>query len=212
MLKVRWTSRSSSLLVVQYSAFNNVSGIGYRPQCIIRNFASRPGPSGSPKRTHPDKINYNRADLELLVYPPPVEQLSYPYVTAKNLESAKEPPRRVKMLVRDFIEDALYNPNYGYFPKRATIFNSSGDPLDFHKIRDINELHTIVAKRYAGYGYDGDGPGRQIFHTPTELFRVRYMFTTKWSKFLSAGTYLATLWPCYCAMLDFGIPSQVFPL
>ncbi|EJD07611.1 DUF185-domain-containing protein [Fomitiporia mediterranea MF3/22] len=78
------------------------------------------------------------------------------------------------MLVRDYIEDALYNPNYGYFPKQATIFSGLEEVIDFSKIRDGNEFQDVVAKKYESYGKDGDGPGRQIFHTPTELFRPHF--------------------------------------
>ncbi|THH09921.1 hypothetical protein EW145_g1686 [Phellinidium pouzarii] len=78
------------------------------------------------------------------------------------------------MLVRDYIEDALYNPHYGYFPNQATIFTGLGKELEFSKIRDSNEFEDIIAQKYEGYGKDKDGPGLQIFHTPTELFRPHY--------------------------------------
>lgn len=97
-----------------------------------------------------------------------------PTVTANELESHTEPPTGVKMLVRDFIEDSLYNPHYGYFPKQATIFNADSDPVEFSAMRDSVEFQEVVAKKYEGYGLDKDyGPGRQIWHTPTELFKVR---------------------------------------
>ena len=77
------------------------------------------------------------------------------------------------MLVRDYIEDSLYNPNYGYFPKQAKIFTGIEDTvLDFSKIRDSNEFQEIVAKKYESYGSNENGPGIQAWHTPTELFRV----------------------------------------
>lgn len=75
------------------------------------------------------------------------------------------------MLVRDFIEDSLYNPNYGYFPKQATIFTSK-ETMNFGAMRNMDEFQEEVARRYAAYGLDEDGPGRQIWHTPTELFQV----------------------------------------
>ena len=78
------------------------------------------------------------------------------------------------MLVRDFIEDALYNPNYGYFPKQATIFNPKDTTFEFSNFRDSNEFQEDVGAKYAAYGADKhDGPGRQLWHTPTELFKVR---------------------------------------
>ncbi|KAG6821482.1 hypothetical protein H0H93_010206 [Arthromyces matolae] len=76
------------------------------------------------------------------------------------------------MLVRDFIEDSLYNPNYGYFPNQATIFNTDGSTVDFDSLRDATEFQEVVAQKYAAYGADKhDGPGRQLWHTPTELFK-----------------------------------------
>lgn len=75
------------------------------------------------------------------------------------------------MLVRDFIEDSLYNPHYGYFPKQATIFTAT-DPIDFSKMRNAVEFQNEVAQRYSQFESDEEGPGRQIWHTPTELFKV----------------------------------------
>ena len=116
-----------------------------------------------------DRINYN--DKFSLSDVPDAERASYKLVTANDLESAREPPRRVRMLVRDFIEDSLYNPHYGYFSKQATIF-SALDPIDFSTIRNTAHFDVEVAKRYASYGVDGEGPGKQLWHTPTELFKV----------------------------------------
>lgn len=77
------------------------------------------------------------------------------------------------MLARDFIEDSLYNPHYGYFPKQVNIFDAQRTPFEFWKLRDSTEFQEEVAKRYAAYGADRhDGPGRQLWHTPTELFKA----------------------------------------
>lgn len=122
-----------------------------------------------------DKINYN-TELSLSSSNDD-EHVLYKKVTANDLEKRTDPPKRVKMLVRDFIEDSLYNPNYGYFPKQATIFTSENSTLDFSGIRDSNEFQALVAEKFLGFGIDGVGPGRQIFHTPTELFKVSTVFT-----------------------------------
>jgi hypothetical protein len=115
-------------------------------------------------------LNYNPVSFDDT---PDVQHVSYPHVTANDLEHHDEPPRGVKMLVRDFIEDSLYNPNYGYFSKQATIFTSPGTNLDFGSLRDSVEFQHAVAKLYEGYGSDAqEGPGRQLWHTPTELFKV----------------------------------------
>ncbi|KAJ7625680.1 S-adenosyl-L-methionine-dependent methyltransferase [Roridomyces roridus] len=79
------------------------------------------------------------------------------------------------MLVRDWIEDSLYNPNYGYFPKQAVIFDTQETTFDFPSLRNSVEFQEEVSKRYAAYGADQhQGPGRQIWHTPTELFKPWY--------------------------------------
>ncbi|KAL8947815.1 MAG: hypothetical protein Q9222_005942 [Ikaeria aurantiellina] len=81
------------------------------------------------------------------------------------------------MLMRDFIEDSLYNPNYGYFSKQATIFNP-GEPFDFNSIRDDLDFQKILGKRYIEFEDELDeknfNEARQLWHTPTELFRPHY--------------------------------------
>ncbi|EPT02987.1 hypothetical protein FOMPIDRAFT_1116985 [Fomitopsis schrenkii] len=121
-------------------------------------------------KTTDEKINYNRLSFQDA---PDPEHVTYKRVTANDLESCTEPPRRVKMLVRDFIEDSLYNPHYGYFPKQADIFTAV-EPVQFGKMRNMIEFEEVVAQKYADYGPDGEGPGRQIWHTPTELFKPWY--------------------------------------
>jgi hypothetical protein len=102
----------------------------------------------------------------------PADHVDYDIVTANDLEGHTAPPKCVKMLVRDFIEDSLYNPNYGYFPHQATIFTSNKN-IDFGLLRDSVDFQAEVAKRYAEYGADEEnGPGKQLWHTPTELFKV----------------------------------------
>ncbi|KAI0697846.1 S-adenosyl-L-methionine-dependent methyltransferase [Cerioporus squamosus] len=118
-----------------------------------------------------DRINYN--DKISFSDIPDAEHVKYKRVTANDLEREHEPPRRVKMLVRDFIEDSLYNPNYGYFSKQATIFTAL-EPIDFSAIRNSTQFEAEVSKRYASYGEDGEGPGKQLWHTPTELFKPWY--------------------------------------
>jgi hypothetical protein len=78
------------------------------------------------------------------------------------------------MLARDFVEDSLYNPNYGYFPKQATIFDTQDSVMKFTSLRDSVEFQEGIGRKYAAYGADRhDGPGRQLWHTPTELFKAR---------------------------------------
>ncbi|KAG8163750.1 hypothetical protein KVR01_007047 [Diaporthe batatas] len=101
----------------------------------------------------------------------------YPTLTAKDLRSYKERPRRVKMLMRDFIEDSLYNPHYGYFSKQVVIF-TPGEPFDFGSIRDELEFHSLLSRRYTEFEDALDSKEhsdtRQLWYTPTELFRPYY--------------------------------------
>ncbi|KAL2818140.1 amidase signature domain-containing protein [Aspergillus granulosus] len=81
------------------------------------------------------------------------------------------------MLTREFIDDSLYNPYYGYFSKHATIF-SPGEPFDFNNIEDGPAFHRMLGERYTEFEdlLDAKRPdeARQLWHTPTELFRPYY--------------------------------------
>lgn len=100
------------------------------------------------------------------------------------------------MLARDFIDDCLYNPQYGYFSTQAVIFDPDeaqststtkaaqssemsirAEGFDFHRIRNSTDFEFEVARRYGEFEGTsagvGAGPGRQVWHTPTELFKVR---------------------------------------
>jgi hypothetical protein len=138
---------------------------------LVRTFTSTPFASRAAGKAPKDRFNYN-PEIFFDEAPDP-EHAAYTRVTSNDLERHTKPPTRVKMLVRDFIEDSLYNPHYGYFPQQATIFTSAGDPINFRAMRDSVEFQNEVARRYSAYGKDEEGPGRQIWHTPTELFKVR---------------------------------------
>lgn len=105
------------------------------------------------------------------------EYHKYPMVTADDLRYMKERPRKVKMFMRDFIEDSLYNPNYGYFSKQVVIF-TPGEPFDFPNLQDELEFHSLLSQRYVQFEDDLDeiahSDTRQLWYTPTELFRPYY--------------------------------------
>lgn len=134
--------------------------------------------------------------------------MNYRRVTASELSSRTTPPTRVKMLVRDFIDDSLYNPSYGYFSRNATIFTPPDEGYEFGGFRDAAAFQEAVAGRYEEFearevaleeaeagagagtgeelatkgkvkgkgkeipGRSTGGLGRQVWHTPTELFKV----------------------------------------
>lgn len=75
--------------------------------------------------------------------------------------------------------DSLYNPHYGYFSKQAVIF-SPGEPFDFPALRDEPGFYDELGRRWTEFEdrLDSKLPApndtRQLWHTPTELFRPYY--------------------------------------
>jgi hypothetical protein len=140
-------------------------------KCSKRSSNNLP-PEVSSKVSSPDKWNYSSVSFNEV---PSVEHVNYKHVNANDLEQETIPPHGVKMLARDFIEDSLYNPHYGYFPKQATIFDTQNISFNFLALRDSVEFQEEIGRKYAAYGPDRhDSPGRQLWHTPTELFKVWY--------------------------------------
>jgi hypothetical protein len=78
------------------------------------------------------------------------------------------------MLARDFIDDALYNPHYGYFSTKVEIVETDEleQGLAFNEIKNMGQFEDMVAERY------GEGEGAR-WHTPTELFKVVTLFARK---------------------------------
>jgi Putative S-adenosyl-L-methionine-dependent methyltransferase len=77
----------------------------------------------------------------------------------------------------NFCADSLYNPNYGYFPKEAFIF-SPEEAFDFRSMKDESEFDLQLKQRYDLFDDELDkkdpNSRRQIWHTPTELFKPYY--------------------------------------
>ncbi|KIV99537.1 uncharacterized protein PV09_08838 [Verruconis gallopava] len=143
------------------------------------------------------KDNFWRARNDLLLTDHIDDYKRFPLVTADHLRPRKERPKRVKMTVRDFIEDSLYNPNYGYFSKQAVIF-SPGEPFDFQNMKDEPEFYKILGNRYSEFEDELDAQEvnetRQLWHTPTELFRPYYGETM--ARYMVAN-YQLLLYPYY---------------
>lgn len=71
----------------------------------------------------------------------------YPLTNSKKLARQKIRPKKVKMTTCDFIDDALYNPHYGYFSKEVEIFQPAV-PFDYQNIRDIEEFYDNWKSEY----------------------------------------------------------------
>ncbi|KAK9458935.1 S-adenosyl-L-methionine-dependent methyltransferase [Lipomyces oligophaga] len=127
-------------------------------------------------------------------------------------------PRKVSMLTRDFIDDSLYNPQYGYFTRQATIY-SPEKPFEYNSLQGNDEFVDKWAKSYVRYDSlvakttrahttnplfsdhsttsipplsqnQMDLP--QLWHTPTELFQPYYGQAIARYVLLN---YLMTLYP-----------------
>jgi len=77
-----------------------------------------------------------------------------------------------------FIRDSLYNPNYGFFSKRAHIFTPPR-PFDFPAMKNSlaydRILERVMSEFEDALPFENDSTSvRQIFHTPTELFKPFY--------------------------------------
>lgn len=75
---------------------------------------------------------------------------SYPTTNSDNLNRFKHRPKKTKMLASDFIEDSLYNSNYGYFSKEVEIFHQD-KPFDYNNIEDIDEFMESWKNAYSKY-------------------------------------------------------------
>ncbi|WWC86121.1 uncharacterized protein L201_000992 [Kwoniella dendrophila CBS 6074] len=173
-------SRSSKLRSVRIIRQNVDIPPFLLPSLSVR-YQSSPSSNEASKRRDKERYNYN-TDLSFSDNLDP-DHVHWRRVTAAELTSRKEPPTRVKMLVRDFIDDSLYNPHYGYFSKNATIFTPPKEGFDFSSFADTAAFQEAVAERYEKeYGLEPTtgqtgGLGRQVWHTPTELFKPYYART-----------------------------------
>ncbi|KAK4105340.1 DUF185-domain-containing protein [Parathielavia hyrcaniae] len=140
-----------------------------------RSYATR-GRGGSGAGTVQAESNWQQR-TEIFQHDMSDEFQKFPMVTADDLRGRTERPRRVKMFMRDFVEDSLYNPNYGYFSKQVVIF-TPGEPFDFHSLYDELDFHALLSRRYVEFEDALDAVSssdtRQLWYTPTELFRPYY--------------------------------------
>jgi hypothetical protein len=89
--------------------------------------------------------------------------------SVRHAHALKTTPNR--LLSRDFIHDSLYNLDYGYFSKKAVIFSPPED-VDFNALRNSAEFTEKIAALYREYDDVDEDDSLQVWHTPTELFKV----------------------------------------
>ncbi|KAH8158288.1 hypothetical protein CIB48_g9957 [Xylaria polymorpha] len=143
-----------------------------------RTMATRDTVRGAKPKTRNERDDANwQQRTEMFSVDMSEEYRKYPTVTANDLRSRADRPKKVKMLMRDFIEDSLYNPHYGYFSKQVVIF-SPGEPFNFNALPDEPTFYAQVGQRYTEFEDALDAKShddtRQLWHTPTELFRPYY--------------------------------------
>jgi hypothetical protein len=107
----------------------------------------------------------------------------------------------------------LYNPSYGYFPKEAFIYSPS-EPFDFRSMKDESEFEFQLKQRYDALEDALDSKEvnirRQIWHTPTELFKPYYAEAI--ARYM-ATNYKISLYPYYDLLIyEMGAGNGTFML
>lgn len=77
----------------------------------------------------------------------------YPTTNPTKLNKKTTRPVSVKMLTSDFIDDSLYNVNYGYFAKEAVIFQPDR-PFDYNRLAGQDEFMQKWLQAYDKYDQD----------------------------------------------------------
>lgn len=123
----------------------------------------------------PDTYSHN-ADINQELFQ------SFPLTNSAQLAKNTTRPTRTRMLAKDFMDDSLYNPNYGYFSKEVEIFTPS-KPFSYQQIANEEDFlkrwtteyrqHT-TAKPQGPLDRHAPRTSRQVWHTPTELFKPFY--------------------------------------
>lgn len=146
----------------------------------------------TPSKSHPLQKNeaseFNRFNLVEFIYKNttnyPFENKtpqdifnSFPKTTSHKLSRLNSRPKKVKMLTSDFIEDSLYNPNYGYFSKQVEIFHPD-KPFDYQNIQDADEFMDNWEKAYAKY----DELNPSIVETKEQMKEVDTKNKSKFAK------------------------------
>lgn len=93
---------------------------------------------------------------------------AYPIKTSKDTYDYDIPPVASRMLVREFIDDSLYNPQYGFYSKNNTSVLSEYEEMEQEEDQ-IQYLRRVVKSRGRVHHHHI----HQLRYTLTELFKVR---------------------------------------
>ncbi|KAE8233185.1 hypothetical protein CF326_g1782 [Tilletia indica] len=105
-----------------------------------------------PRDRHRSQYNYN-----VFAAQPAKELTQFPLVTAKDLAQESSRPKEVRMLARDFIDDSLYNPHYGYFSRQAVLLPD-------------HEKLLVDGSATEGFAFDGFKNERQFMRNVQERY------------------------------------------
>lgn len=91
----------------------------------------------------------------------------YPLTNAAKLNKRSTRPLSVKMLTGDFIDDSLYNVNYGYFSKEAVIFQPDR-PFDYNHLAGKDEFMQKWLEAYDKYDEEKAKTALQVIQRPNK--------------------------------------------
>jgi len=126
------------------------------------------------RQQHTNRSSPNAWSLIFEDNDPIPDHSKYRRITSTDAAKYEHFPRNTKMLVRDFVDNSLYNPRYGYFSKQAQIISTDME-FDFNSMKNNNEFLKILAKKYDEIEEqleENHVAARQLWHTPVEIFKV----------------------------------------
>ncbi|EMT61525.1 Protein midA like protein [Fusarium odoratissimum] len=132
----------------------NLAGLRNGLRTTIVSHQSRFYVAGRPSSDRGMKKNESRWQQRTNILPQDrsAEFAEYPYISIDELKQRTERPR------------VIFSP---------------GEPFDFNSMRDEIEFQAELGRRYTEFEdildeREGENPTRQLWHTPTELFRPYY--------------------------------------
>ncbi|KAK6465053.1 S-adenosyl-L-methionine-dependent methyltransferase [Scheffersomyces coipomensis] len=95
----------------------------------------------------------------------------YPRTNSETAARLKIRPKGVKMTTANFIEDSLYNPNYGYFSREVNIYQPD-KPFDYNNIEDIDDFMENWNQSYKKYDNSLESAPKQYQNKNTGVTKV----------------------------------------